>query len=310
VADTLTAIGVPGRRPAPRRRGDKTYRWYLLPFVVIFGGFLFLPLIAVLVLSFLDWNLIRADAQFVGLENYADVVLNPVFLQTLRQTALYVVLGVIGNCIIPVLLAAFTLSVGQRALGFYRTALFLPAVVASAVSAIVWQYLFLPAGGPINSVFAGLGLTGPNWFTDPNTVIYAIAVIASWNTFGFNYVIALGGLSAIPVSIVEAAKLDGAHGWRMLTQVTVPMASPTLIFVALAAVLQSLPHAFVPIQVITGGGPNNASNNLFYDVYRNAFQYFQIGPSAAGAVILVLLLAIVVIAQYRFTDKRATYGPN
>lgn len=311
VADLRLARRTSGKDDVRYRdSGDARYRWYLLPAVAIFGVFLFAPLLVVIALSFSDWNLIGDNAHFVGLNNYADVILGPRFLQTLWQTALYLILGFAGNCLLPVVLAFLTTKVGKRVLAFYRTALFLPAVVASAVSAIIWQYLFLPAGGPINSLLERAGTTGPNWFTDPDTVIFALSVIASWNTFGFNYIVALGGLSAIPSSVIEAAELDGAHGWHMLSKIILPMASPTLVFIATVSVLQALPHVFVPIQVITGGGPANASNNLFYDVYRNAFQYFRIGQSAAGAVVLIALLSIAVIIQYRITDRWATYGTN
>lgn len=308
VADKLLTRRKPADIRRAATRADSHYWWYMLPATVIFGLFLFTPVLAIIVLSFFDWNLISDNAQFVGLDNYADIVVDPRFRQTLSQTALYLILGMIGNGVVPVVLAVLTLGVGKRALGFYRTALFLPAVVASAVSAIVWQYLFLPTGGPINSMLERAGTTGPNWFSDPETVIFALSVIASWNTFGFNYIICLGGLSAIPGPVIEAARLDGAHGWHMLTKITLPLASPTLVFVAAVSVLQALPHAFVPIQVITGGGPVNASNNLFYDVYRNAFQYFQIGQSAASAILLVILLSTAVVVQYRITDRRATYG--
>lgn len=258
-------------------------------------------------LSLTDWNLISPLPRFVGLENYRELLTSPTFLQTLAQTAYYLALAFVGNFMVPVLLAVLTLGVGPRLLSLYRTVLFLPAVVSSAVGAIVWQYLFLPTGGPINALLGVAGIDGANWLNDPATVIPAIAAIATWNNFGFNYVIALGGLSAIPRSIQDAARLDGAAGLSMLTRITIPMAAPTLIFVATAALLQALPQVFVPLQLITGGGPDNASNNLFFDVYRTAFQYFRVGESSAGAVVLVALLAMAAIVQYRLADRRTTY---
>ncbi|MER6523932.1 sugar ABC transporter permease [Streptomyces sp. NPDC001508] len=294
--------------PRPRHtRGGRRALPYLIPASAVFGVFLFFPLLAVTALSFTEWNLISPLPRFVGLDNYAELLTSADFGQTLLQTAYYLALAFIGNFLVPVLLAVLTLGAGPKLLACYRTVLFLPAVVSSAVGAIVWQYLYLPDGGPINAALDILGWHGANWLNDPTTVIPAVAAAASWNSFGFNYIVALGGLSGIPAGVREAARLDGAGGWVMLTRITLPMARPTLVFVATAALLQALPHAFVPLQIMTGGGPDNASNNLFFDVYRTAFQFFQIGQSAAGSVVLIALLSAAAILQYRLMDRRSTY---
>jgi sn-glycerol 3-phosphate transport system permease protein len=300
------SVRIPAGRRARRLSSLPRYA-YFAPFAVVFGLFLFLPLAAVVVLSVFDWNLISPNAKFVGLSNYISIITSPDFGALLLNTLFYVILGFLGNCVIPVLLAVLSMNVGPRAAGLYRSVLFLPAVIATSVGAVIWQYMLLPIGGPVNDGLGLLGITGPNWLSDSATVIPAIAIVASWNTFGFNFVIALGGLTAVPRPVLEAARLDGASGLKLLFGITLPMASPTLTFVAVISVLQALPHAFVPIQVMTGGGPDGASTNLFYDVYRQSFQFFQVGQGAAGSVILVALLAVAGIIQFRITEKRATY---
>jgi ABC-type sugar transport system permease subunit len=142
---------------------------------------------------------------------------------------------------------------------------------------------------------------------NPGTALGAVGVATAWKFLGFNYLFALAGLRAIPRDPVEAAQVDGAGPWALLTGVVLPLLAPTLLFLGLTTVLQALPNTFVPIQILTKGGPSDASTNLLYAVYQDAFQFFAIGRASAEAVLLLLLLGGLAVWQFRLLERRLDY---
>ena len=282
---------------------------YLLiaPALIALGLFVFAPLLQTVFISFFEWNLVNPKREFVGLENYLAILRDPAFLGMVWQSLGYMLLAVIGNFLLPIGLALLTLQLSEREAELFQSLLFIPAVVAVSVGVLIWLWFYLPAGGLFNS-FAGLvGLPRPAYLTDPVLALPAVALAANWKFLGFNYLIALAGLRAIPKEYLEAARVDGAQGLPLLTGIVFPLFGPSAIFLLVSTLLQSLEQVFVPIEILTVGGPAGATNNLMYAVYQEGFKFFRAGRAAAYSVLLIALFAGLIIWQFRLFERRVQY---
>lgn len=294
----------PASRP---KEGWETFL-FLAPGLFFLLVFVYLPLLANLALSFMDWNLIRSEARFVGLENYRILFQDPAFAQTVRQSLAYMGLALVGNFLFPLGLALLTLQVRGRWPEVYQSLLFAPTVAAVSVASLVWLYLYLPAAGPLAQVLRAVGLEAPPLLTDPRTALPAVALVANWKFLGFHYLIALAGLKAIPREVMEAARVDGAQGLSLLWHVLLPLLGPVLLFLLLSALASALEYAFVPVEVMTQGGPFGRTNHLMYAVYQEAFRFFRAGVAAAEAVLLTLGLGVLILGQLWLLEKRVPHG--
>jgi ABC-type sugar transport system permease subunit len=298
---------VQGRTARTYWKGTAKPYLYLLPALLFLGVFIYWPLMQVTILSFFRWNLISSNRTFVGLDNFASLLTDPKFFGILLQTLLYMLIALLGNFLLPVGLAMLTLQVGRRYTDLYQSLLFTPTMVAVAVGSLLWQWIYLPTGGLLNTLLSVFGLPAVNWLNNPDTALGAVGVVAAWQFMGFNYLISLAGLMAIPRAYLEAARIDGATGWPLLRSVIIPLLMPTLLFVALTSILQALPNAFVPIEILTRGGPSESSDNLLYTIYQDGFQFFQVGKASAEAVVTILLLGGAAIWQFRILDRSLSY---
>jgi ABC-type sugar transport system permease subunit len=280
---------------------------YVAPALFFVGLFIYWPLVQVTLLSFFRWNLVSPERTFVGLENFARLVGDPGFLGLLVQSFWYIVIALLGNFLLPLGLAMLTLQVGGRYTGLYQGLLFTPTVVATSIGALLWQWIYLPSGGPLNALLGLVGLPQANWLNDPSTALTSVGVVAAWKFLGFNYIISLAGLLAVPREYLEAARVDGATGWPLLRWVLVPLLMPTILFIMLTSILHALPNVFIPVEILTRGGPSNASNHLLYSIYQDGFQFFQIGDASAKAFFTVLLLGAAAIWQFRLLERNLEY---
>ncbi|AEV15230.1 Glycerol-3-phosphate ABC transporter permease [Thermus sp. CCB_US3_UF1] len=296
-------LGQGGRR----RQADLEALLLLAPGLLLLLVFVYWPLLYNLWLSLHDWNLVRPKAEFVGLANYRLLLQDPLFGQLLRQSLLYMGLALLGNFLLPLGLALLTLQVKGRWAELYQALLFAPTVAAVSVAALVWLYLYLPAAGPLAKGLAALGLPAPNFLADPRYALPAIALVANWKFLGFHYLIALAGLKALPREVLEAARVDGAQGWPLLRHVLLPLLFPTLLFLLLSALASALDYAFVPVEVMTQGGPFGHTSHLMYAVYQEAFRFFRAGVAAAQAVLLTLGLGALILGQLYLLGRRG-YG--
>lgn len=276
----------------------------LAPGLALLLVFVYWPILYNLWLSFHDWNLLRPQAEFVGLANYRLLFQDPLFGQLLHQSLLYMVLAGIGNFILPLCLALLTLQVRGRWAELYQLLLFLPTVAAVSVASLVWLYLYLPAAGPLAKILGALDLKVPNLLSDPQYALYAVSLVANWKFLGFHYLIALAALRGLPREVLEAARVDGAHGVSLLRHILLPLLGPTLLFLFLSALASALDYAFVPIEVMTQGGPFGHTSNLMYAVYQEAFRFFRAGVAAAQAVLLTLGLGLLILGQLYFMVRK------
>ncbi|AFV77373.1 permease component of ABC-type sugar transporter (plasmid) [Thermus oshimai JL-2] len=270
----------------------------LLPALGPILVFVYWPLLYNAWLSLHQWNLVSPEVRYVGWANYRALLGDPAFLDLLGQSLLYMLLALLGNFLLPLGLALLTLQVDRRWGYLYQSLLFAPTTLAVSVAALVWLYLYLPGAGPL----AHLGL--PPLLSDPRYALPAVAVVANWKFLGFHYLLALAGLRALPREVLEAARVDGASGLALLLRVVLPLLWPTLLFLALSALASAMEYAFVPLDVMTQGGPFRQTSNLMYAVYQEAFRFFRTGVASAQALLLTLGLGVLILGQLWLLERR------
>lgn len=312
----MRLIGFWKRRSAHKRRAKREHylRWggatpflYLAPAFLTLTLFVYWPVLQSIHLSFHDWNLIKAEGRFVGLENYLSLLSDPFYYRLLWQSGLYTLLALVGNFLFPVALALLTLQFSRKEADIYQAILFTPTVVAASVASLIWMWFYLPAGGPLSAILKSLGLPPVGLLSNPDWALPAVAVVSNWKFLGFHYLIALAGLKAIPKDYLEAAQIDGASGFRLLRWVLLPLFSPTALYLFLSTLIQALESAFIPIEILTLGGPDGATSNLLYQVYLDGFRFFRVGIASAQSVLLLLLMSGFVFWQLRLMEQRVHY---
>lgn len=274
---------------------------YLSPFIIGLVVFTMFPFVASLMLSFTDYQLQDpvSAAKFVGVENYAALADDHTFKQSLSVTLLYVFITV------PLKLAfalfiAWVLNFKLIGIGFFRTAYYLPSILGGSVAiAVVWRYVFA-GDGLINQMIVGLGGEGINWLGDPDSAMFTIMLLRLWQ-FGSAMVIFLAGLQAIPQDLYEAAKIDGAGGWRIFWRITLPILTPVVFFNFIMQVIQAFQEFNAPY-IITGGGPLKSTYLLPLMIYEESFKYFEMGYASAISWVLFLLTAVC--AAVAFSSSR------
>ncbi|MBF6595608.1 MAG: sugar ABC transporter permease [Thermaceae bacterium] len=299
-----------GKSPAIRRgqpnKGLTPYL-YLAPALLVLLLFVYYPLLSTFYISFHEWNLVSTKRTWVGLENYHTLLTNPDFGRLLVQSGMYVLLALLGNFLLPVGLALLTLQVREREGEVYQSLLFAPTVVAVSVGSLVWLWFYLPAGGVFNGLLSHLGLPPQTWLSNAATALPAVSLVAVWKFLGFHYLIALAGLRAIPRDLLEAARVDGAYGVVLLLRVVLPLFGPSALFLFLSTVIQALEYAFIPIEVLTVGGPFGSTSNLMYAVYQDGFKFFRAGLASAQAVLMMALFAGFILWQFRLLEQGVRY---
>ena len=294
-----------GPRHRNRRREITAAYGFLLPNLLGFAVFTFFPVIAALVISFTDWDLLQAPT-WVGLGNYQTLLRDPLFGQVLKNTALYV----LGTVPLQMVLAlAVALALNERIPGqlFFRTAYFMPVVASTVAVALVWRWIFNYDFGLLNSFLYMIGIQDPpNWLGSTRTALISIIIMSIWQQVGYSMVLFLAGLQGVPVQLYEAAKIDGAGPWARFAFITLPMLSATTFFVLVIGVINSF-QVFDQALIMTQGGPANATNTIVYHIYRNAFQFFKMGYASAMAWVLFAIIFVVTLLQFRYQRRWVNY---
>jgi len=291
-------------RPSRRWRAAAGY-CYLAPAAFLTLVFVYWPLVASTALSFYDWNLVSPTWSPVGWQNYVELVHNRAFwlalANTLRAAAALTVLTVL----VPLLLAVIVLRVPRRWQDVYRVVLFSPTVISMAIACAVWLWMFHPLHGVLNTLLRFAGIAGPSWLSSSSSAIWAIIIVTVWKTFGFNFVLYIAGLLAIPGEMYEAARVDGASGGQLFRHITIPLLAPTTLFVFLTTFILSPQNLFVPTQILTQGGPNGQTTTMIIDTYQVAIASKKYGEGAARAVLICIFLSIFSLCYFRITHRLA-----
>lgn len=284
---------------------------YLLvaPVLILMAVFIYWPLIYSFYLSFFDWNFVSPEKLYVGFDNYTRLADDPRFHRALNSTAVYILALVPIQVFLPLALALLLWPIRRsRAQSTYRVMLFTPTVIAFSVAALVWLWIFHPLQGLLNKLIIEAGGTRVNWLSDPDTAIWCVIVVAVWKTFGFNLLLYLAALEAVPVEYVEAASVDGATGWQIIRSIRWPLITPTFFFVLVTTVISVNDEVFGAINVMTDGGPFERTSNIVYYLYVQGFRFFQIGAASAVSVLVFVATVLLTWLQFRFVERRVHYG--
>lgn len=281
--------------------------WMLtLPAALAFLLLVLAPTLAAVTLAFTDFELGAGPPAWIGLENFRELLEDQGFLKSFRNTVLYVGLVAPASVALGLMLA---LLIESRAplRGFFRAVFFLPVVSLTVAMASAWQYLLHPTIGPINAALRAIGIAGPNWLSDSSTVMLSLSAIGVWEGAGFNMVLFMAGLTAIPKELREAAHVDGARSaWERFRLVTWPLLGPTTLFVVTISLIRAV-RVFDTVAVLTRGGPNKASEVLLYTMYTEGFTFLRLGYSAAITLVFLAIVLALMWVQTRVMDKRVHY---
>ena len=278
---------------------------FIAPAMVGFGLFKLYPIMEGLRLSFYEVRPIARTQEFIGLANFAELVRDPVILKATVNTLLFNFVVTPIQVVLALGLAVLVNRKG-RVIQVFRSLFFMPAVISLVVASIIWKLMYAPDSGLINGLLIGVGLPAQTFLTSQSQAMASLMGMVVWKGVGYWMVILLAGLKEIPESIQEAAIVDGAGSGRRFFSVTLPLVSPTLVFVVVAdTVINFL--LFVPVYVMTQGGPSEATTLLMFEVYRNAFVYTRFGYAAAISTALLLVIAVAVSIQMRFLRLEFEY---
>lgn len=269
---------------------------FILPALLGTIVFIIIPIICSFGLSFAKWDLLN-PIQYVGLENYKVVLTEPVFVKIIINTFVYAIATSIFGVIIPLILACI-INTKIKWADFFKTAYFLPFVTPMIVIGIIWEWIFDPNIGCLNH-FLHLHI---NWLYDTNFAMPALIIVSVWKLIGYNMILFLTGLSTINQELLEASKIDGANAYNTFKNITIPLLSPTIFFVTIITAITSF-QVFDLIYVMTQGGPLDSTNVLVYAIYKNAFEYFNVGKASALAYVLFAIIFILTLIQWKLKSK-------
>ncbi|MCL5998473.1 MAG: sugar ABC transporter permease [Chloroflexi bacterium] len=277
----------------------------LAPWLIGVVVFTLGPMLASVVLSFMDWKLLKPPV-WVGLDNFVSIFTSdPLFTKALVNTAYYTGFSVPLQ-LITAFLVAMLLNTRVRGLAIYRTIFYIPSVFSGVAVAIMWIWILHPNAGLLNQGLGILGIQGPNWLGNPQWAMPAMIIMSLWGGIGSPMVILLAGLQGVPQHLYEAAEVDGANGWHKLRHITLPMMSPVIFFSLVVGIVGSF-QVFGASYILTGGGPNYATYTMVLKIYQNGFTQFRMGYATAQAWILFLILVTFTYLQFRLSRRWVYY---
>ncbi len=278
---------------------------WIFIFPAIFGTLIFviIPIFCSLGLSFSQWDLLN-PIKFVGLFNYKNLLCSELFYKIFINTIVFALSTSVFGVLIPLVLAS-VLNNKIRGSEFYKSAYFLPFITPMVVIGIIWAWIFDPNIGFISQFFK----IHINWLYDANFAMPAIIIVSVWKLIGYNMIIFLSSMSSISQSLFDAAKIDGAGYIQTFKNVTIPLLSPTIFFVIIITAISSF-QVFDLIYLMTQGGPFDSTNVLVYDIYKNAFEYFDVGKASATAYVLFGVILILTLIQWSLRKKLVYSEPD
>ena len=275
--------------------------WLMVsPFLIGFVCLTAIPMIASLIISFTEWDML-SNPEWIGFDNYKTLFFeDPLALHSLNITILFTIVSIPLNIVFGLALAML-LNTSIRGLSIFRTIFYLPAILSGVAVALMWRWIFSSEFGLLNALLSIIGIEGPAWLTDRIWVLPSFVIMRLWSVGG-GMIIYLAGLQSIPTNLYEAANIDGANWWHRTRFITLPMLSPTIFFQLIVGFIFSM-QIFTEAFIMTNGGPADASLFYLLYLYRQAFQYFDMGYASALAWVLfivILLLTIIIFKTGRF----------
>lgn len=280
---------------------------YLFAMPAILGLLLWTigPMVASLAISLTDWEII-GGAQWVGLDNYREILTDDLFFKKSLLVTVYFALGSVLVTMLASIAVALLMNMEIKGQAIFRTVFYLPTIVPAVAASMLWVWLFNPDFGLFNAILKTVGLPSLMWIYDETTVIPSLILMGVWGCGGAALII-LAGLQDVPKHLLEAVDIDGGNAWHKFRFVTIPMISPVIFFNLIMGLIGSL-QAFTQAFVMTGGGPNNGTLFYVYLIYREAFQSNHFGYASALAWILFLLIALLTAVVFRSSNSWVYYG--
>lgn len=283
-----------------QKRTRRTLAAYLFITPSFLGVLVFIafPVLFALYMSLQQWDGITTP-QFVGLENFIGLFKDPIFWITFRNTLIYTVVTVPIGALISLGVAQL---LNQRVIGlrFFRTAMFIPVVTSALAIAVIWKWIYDYDNGLINDTLTMLHLPQIPWLSDPMWALIALCIIGVWQGFGFTTILLLSAIQNVPDSLLEAASIDGATGWKRFWRITVPLISPTILFVTIISFVSSF-QVFTQVYYLTNGGPDYGTSVLTFLVFQRAFTQNRFGEAAALSYVMFAIIFVVTILQMRLS---------
>jgi ABC-type sugar transport system permease subunit len=298
-----SAIPLPRRRRRLQQRTVMPYV-FIAPNLLLFIVFVLGPVVFSFAMSFTKWQAL-SPGTFMGLRNYENLLTDDVFVTAVRNTLIYS-----AGTVLPML--AFSLGVAMildsriKGRTIFRAIVYLPVVISWVAGSVIWRLIFIHPYGVLNNMLSWFGIPGQLWTNDPYLALPSIMFLTFWKGLGFNTIIYLAGLQTIPASMYEAAMIDGANRRQMFWRITLPLLQPTTLFSLVIGIISSF-EVFVPVYLMTGGGPGYASMVLVMAVYRSAFQMYEYGYASAISVVLFFMILIVSWLQFKFFGQEVQY---
>jgi multiple sugar transport system permease protein len=307
-ADTKTPEGPPPRMSAPpsKKRRSWTGLWFVLPFAAMYALFLVWPTLLGLYYSFTDKSLTGRPVEWIGLDNWAETLGDERAWEALWNTAVFTLYSTPPLVILAVVLALLV-NRARRMGWFLRMAFFAPFVIPVSAVTMIWIWMYQPDGGLINHYLQVLGFqnaeTPTLWLQDEGRAMWSVVVTTVWWTIGFNFLLFLAALQTIPEDVYEASGIDGANSWHQLWHITLPLLKRTTALVVVLQLIASL-RIFDQMYLMTGGGPNRATEVAIHYIYIAGFEGYRIGYASALSYVLFVLILIVSIVQFRLFSRK------
>lgn len=291
---------IKGRAKAGKKRISFTPYLMILPAYSVYLIFVLVPVIAGFWFSFTNYDFYK-KMDFVGLKNYANLLHDEVFLQSVVNTLVYAFFTIVPTLALGIVFAALVNN-GTYGTKFFRTCMYIPNVGSMVALSMVWLWIFDPTIGFLNQAVTALGLPAQQWLFNEKTAMPSLIVMGIWRSVGYNMVIALSGLQGIPTDLYEAASIDGAGPIKKFFKITLPLLRPTTFFLLVTGCINSF-MVFEQVNIMTNGGPLNSTTTIVHQIYRNAFLNFKGGYGSAMAMVLLAMTIVFTLMNFKLGNQ-------
>lgn len=305
VPASISSLAVSRAAVARRRRASLLPYLLILPTAVFIATFTLYPALRAGYASLFRQNQAVRIPRFIGLGNYSFLLTDDTFWQVIKNTLVFVIVTT-PIAIALALLLALLLNQKLRALGAYRLAIFHPTVLPMVSAATIYLFVFAPGYGLMNEMLRLIGIQGPNWLGSDRFALPALMLMTIWKEAGYFMIFYLAGLQNLSTEYMEAAQIDGANTWQTIRHITLPLLTGTTLFVTTIAAVNSF-QTVDQIYILTQGGPNNATNMLLFHLYETQFRFLNTGVAYALSVILLLVLLVFTLVNFRLQERSAAY---
>ncbi len=291
----------------PRKKNRALVWVFLAPTVIGLGLFSVVPIIGSVVLAFFRWDIIT-NPEFVGIDNFTQMVVNPTIRVSFLNTIGFVIAAVIVQLAVALGLAILVQSKMPDWLRtFFRSALFFPLILSAASVSLIMAYLFNYEFGLVNQFLTWIGIGKVGWLTTGLGAKVVVLLVYVWQNFGFTFLMFIGGVAGIPKEVYEASSIDGVVGWQQFRHITLPLISPTMLVASVMAIISAL-QIFDQPWVLTRGGPGDETRTAVMVIYESAFRQLDFGGASAVGIVLTLLIMLVTGLQFQLSKRYVFYG--